>query len=119
PVRSAERQVMKTYAVADLVILPPPTGAAPAGKPKTVEADLIKKLTAAVEPTSWSGLGGQGTIEYFPVGMALVVNATPTVHRAIEKYLDDVRQIQDTQFQIKVVVATASDAALERMGLAR
>jgi hypothetical protein len=115
----AERQVLKSYAVADLVIAPPAAGGAQAGVPKTLEAELVKKLMAAVEPRSWAPAGGTGTVQYFPVGMALVVNTTPTVHAAIDKYLDGLRQIEDTQFAIKLVVATVTDTGLEKMGLAR
>jgi type II/III secretion system protein len=115
----AERQVLKSYAVADLVIAPPAAGGQQVGVPKTLEADLVKKLMAAVEPKSWAPAGGTGTVEYFPIGMALVVNATPTVHAAIDKYLDALRQIEDTQFQIQIVVAKVNDAGLEKLGLAR
>ena len=117
--RPAERQVLKSYAVADLVIAPPMAGGPPAGMPKTLEADLVKRLTAVVEPKSWACAGGKGTVEYFPLGMALVVNTTPTVHAAIDKYLDGLRQIQDTQFQIEMVVVKVNDAGLEKLGLAR
>lgn len=115
----AQRQILKTYAVADLVIAPPAACGAQAGMPRTLERELVKKLMATVEPKSWAPAGGTGTVEYFPVGMALVVNTTPTVHAAIDKYLDGLRQIEDTQFAVKLVVATVSDAGLEKLGLAR
>jgi type II secretory pathway component GspD/PulD (secretin) len=116
--RPPQRLVVKSYAVADLVIAPPSAGGPQAGVPKTLERELVKKLTTAVEPTCWAMAGGNCTLDYFPVGMALVVNATPTVHESIDKYLDGLRQIQDTQFSINLVVATVSDAALEKIGLA-
>lgn len=119
PQKPAERIAIKSYPVADLVVPIPPAGRPAMVKPQTQHAELIKKLTTTVEPKSWAGAGGTGTVEYFPLGMALVVNASPTVHAAIDKYLDDLRQIQDTQFEVKVVVATVSDAVLEKLGLAR
>lgn len=119
PTTPIERQTIKSYSVGDLVIQPPPAGRPATTRPETHHAELIKKLTAAVEPKSWAWAGGSGTVEYFPLGMALVVNAAPTVHSAIEKYLDDQRQIQDTQFEVKVIVATVTDAVLEKLGLAR
>src|SRR5437763_722113 len=89
--------VMKAYHVADLVIPPPPIGAPATDKPKTTELELIRKITATVEPKSWTAAGGPGTIEYFPLGMALVVNSTPDVQAAVGKYLDAVRKMQDQQ----------------------
>jgi Bacterial type II and III secretion system protein len=120
------RQIIKTFVVADLIVPMPPVGTVGkpltdklTEKPKTLEADLIKKITATVEPKSWASAGGRGTIEYFPIGMALVVNNTPTVQAAIEKYLDGLRRIQDTQFEVKVMVVTVTDAGLEKAGFAR
>ena len=109
----------RVYHVGDLVIPIPPSGTKVVPGATTHEAELIKKIMANVEPTHWATGGGKGTIDYFPIGMALVVNATPKVHVAIERYLDDLRQIQDTQFTIKLVAATVTDAGLEKMGLAR
>ena len=109
--------MVRSYAVADLVIPVPPAGAAPTDRPTTQERDLIKKLTAVVEPKSWKATGGN-SLEYYPLGMALVVNAPPTVHEAVEKYLDEQRRMQDTQFEIKLVVVTVTDAGLEKLGLA-
>ena len=117
--KATARQMVRTYAVADLVIPLPSAGAAPTDKVRTRERDLINKLTAAIEPRAWAAAGGPNSIEYFPVGMALVVNATPPVHKAVEKYLDDLRQVQDTQFAIKLVLVTVTDAGLEKLGLAR
>jgi hypothetical protein len=117
--RATARQMIRSYSVADLVIPVPPAGAAPADRPTTRERELIKKLTATVQPKSWSGSGGENSIDYFPLGMALVVNAPPAVHEAVEKYLDEQRRMQDTQFEIKLVVVTVTDAGLEKLGLAR
>src|SRR4051794_23794424 len=117
--RPAERQVLKSYAVADLVIPVPPAGAAPTDPPTTPERDLIQKLTTAVAPKSRAASGGQNSLDYYPLGMALVVNATPAVHEAVAKYLDDLRRMQDTQFEVKLVVVTVTDAGLEKLGLAR
>lgn len=115
----AGRLTLKTYAVGDLIIPMPAAGAGVDRSAKTLEADLIKKLTATVSPTSWVMAGGSATIEYFPLGMALVVNATPEVQAAVEKYLDNLRQVQDTQFEIKLVVVTVTTAGLEKLGFAR
>ena len=117
--RTVERSVLKTYAVADLVVPIPPAGKPPVGKPETQERLLINKIKTSVSPACWEAPGGDCSIEYFPLGMALVVNAPATIHEAIEGYLDSQRQIQDTQFQVKLVYAAVTTEGLERLGLAR
>jgi hypothetical protein len=117
--KAAERSVMKTYHVGDLVITPPPAGKVPTDRPTTQERALIQNIQSKVSPDCWQVKGGDCTVEYYPLGLALVVSAPPTIHEALEKYLDDLRQIQDTQFQVKLVVATVSATGLEKMGLAR
>ena len=98
---------VRTYAVGDLVVPLPKAGqAAPTQLPKTLEAQLIKSITATVFPKAWKAAGGTATIEYFPLGMALVVNATPDVQAALAKYLDDVRQMNDLQIVVELKVVT-------------
>jgi hypothetical protein len=111
--------VMKAYHVADLVIPPPPVGAPANDKPRTTELELIRKITATVEPKSWAAAGGPGTIEYFPLGMALVVNSTPEVQAAVGKYLDAARKMQDQQVITEVRLLTVSDACFEKTNLGR
>jgi Bacterial type II and III secretion system protein len=116
--RYSERPIVKTYAVADLVVPIPPAGSPPpAEKPKTLEYELIRKITANVEPRSWSAAGGPGTIEYFPLGLALVVNQAPVVHEAVERYLDALRKINDLQVTTELVVVTLSDDWFQKAGL--
>src|SRR5439155_2291861 len=45
--------------------------------PKTTEESLIQTIIHTVSPQSWSAVGGAGTIDYFPLGYALVINQTP------------------------------------------
>jgi hypothetical protein len=108
---------VKVYSVADLVVPPPPVGEASKDKAKTLEAELIKRITKSVEPKSWSGAGGKGTVEYFPIGMALVVNQTPDVHEALCRFLEIARRLLDTQVDMSVMLVYVSDGCLERCGL--
>jgi type II/III secretion system protein len=117
--RPSERSVVKTYAVADLVVPLPPAGTQPTDKPKTLERELIQKITTTVEPKTWATAGGPGTIEYFPLGLALVVNQTPAVQAAVERYLDTLRKISDVQVVTEMVVLTLSDTWFEKTGLAK
>lgn len=50
----------------------------------TVE-QLVKAIPASIEPDSWSGSGGAGTIA--PVGQALAIRQTNRVHREIRRFL--------------------------------
>src|SRR5262249_52977967 len=97
-IATCERTIVKTYAVADLVVPPAPVGrccASATDKPTTCERELIKKIMTTVEPKSWSSAGGSGTIEDYPLGMALVVNPTPDVQTAVARYLHSLRDFQD------------------------
>ena len=116
-----ERTILKSYAVADLVTPPPHETCCPAAadNPKTRGAELIKKITSNVEPKSWASACGQGSIEYFPMGMALVVNHTPDVQTAVARYLDSLRKLQDQQVTTQLYLVTVSDAWFEKYGLAK
>jgi Bacterial type II and III secretion system protein len=120
--KTAERQVVKSYAVADLVVPPPPVGGCCAfatDKVKTCERELIKKIITTIEPKSWSGAGGTGSIEYYPLGVALVINHTPEVQAAVARYLDSLRKLQDLQVTMSVHVVTISDECWGNCDLAK
>ena len=102
---------MVTYQVADLVV---PIGSgdnelAPflcrkfpdaAGKhvPGTTAEDaLIRVIVQTIAPNSWSEVGGKGTIQYFPLGLALVVNQTQDVQEQIADLLATLRREQATE----------------------
>jgi type II secretory pathway component GspD/PulD (secretin) len=59
--------------------------------PGTGEKPLIKLITCMIAPDTWSNRGGPGTVEYFPLGMTLVINQTPKVHKQIEALLKTLR----------------------------
>ena len=52
---------------------------------------LIAYVMEETELASWQGQGGEGTIEYVPLGANLVVNASPAIHEQVEQMLDAVR----------------------------
>jgi hypothetical protein len=78
--------MMKAYNVADLL-------ACKAAKCKTPE-DLIKLVTDTVEPFSWQANGGEGTIDFFPLGRALVVRQTAGVQEQVGDILEVLRRLQ-------------------------
>src|SRR5687768_5316581 len=60
----------RVYQVADLVV---PLGEQPSlAKPD----QLIHLIAHTIAPDSWNMWGGRGTLDFFPLGMTLVVNQT-------------------------------------------
>jgi type II secretory pathway component GspD/PulD (secretin) len=114
------RLAIKSYAVGDLVI-PLPSAANGWGteKVKTKEAELIAEITKKIAPKSWDKAGGKGTIEYFPLGLALIVNQTPEVHEAVVNYLETLRKVQDQQVSTQVLILTVSNDWFEKSGMAK
>ena len=115
--RLVSRSIVRSYAVADLVGSPAPVRSCCAlakDKPNIGGADLIKKITAAVEPKSWSSAGGAGTIEYYPLGMALVVDQSPEVHEKVEQFLQHLRKFQDHQIAVELCIVTVTDAWMDK-----
>src|SRR5436853_7742240 len=62
PPPSAPRLVQRTYLVADLVV-PVHKGLEKQGRP--LHETLMSLLKNTIEPETWEGLGGRGTLDYF------------------------------------------------------
>jgi hypothetical protein len=115
-----ERPVFKSYAVGDLVVPAPRAGSIgiePPVSSRTSAADLIRKIITCVEPKSWSAANGAGTIEFFPLGLTLVVNQTPAVHEALDKFLTATRRRPATEVAISFKLITVSDAGLRKCSM--
>jgi hypothetical protein len=54
---------------------------------------LINLITCTVQPMSWADRGGPCTIDYFPLSMSLVINATPDVQEQVEDLLASLRRL--------------------------
>jgi len=110
PAQSSERMKIVTYSVADLVApiagLDYPQEAREEEQTKTKEAWLMKKITTTVAPRTWSEFGGIGSIQYYPLGMALVVNQTPEIHALIEDLLTTMQRVQNVEVQVAIHVVT-------------
>jgi len=126
-----QKMVRKVYPVADLVI---PMEGMPAGnldkitaaktaafattysKDKTTDLSekLINLISGSINPASWSDTGGPGKIDYFPIGMALVVNQTPEIHQQIAELLQSLRKLQDVQVAIEIRVVRVGESMLGR-----
>jgi hypothetical protein len=108
--------IARVYPVADLVI---PLGAPKEQKAsKTQEDRLIQLITATISPQSWTTVGGAGCIDYFPLGLALVIRHTPDVHEQIADLLAALRRLQDVEVAVEVRLITVSDDCLEKLGIA-
>ncbi len=78
---------------------------------------LIELITSTVQPDSWDGLGGAGTVRSFDNTLSLVVRQTQAVHDEIADLLAQLRRLQDLQVTIEVRFVTVSDNFFERIGV--
>jgi type II secretory pathway component GspD/PulD (secretin) len=83
----------------------------------TLEKELIRLITTTIRPDSWQQLGGDGTIEYFPIGMAMVINQSPEVIEEVERLLESLRKLQDLEVTIELKVVSLSETFYERIGV--
>jgi type II secretory pathway component GspD/PulD (secretin) len=98
---SSPKLIQRVYQVADLVV-PIHDSKEQLGKP--FQETLTKLLQNTVEPETWEGRGGHGTIEYYPLGMAIVVNQTEAVQKEITDLLAGLRKAQDVEVAVEVRV---------------
>jgi type II secretory pathway component GspD/PulD (secretin) len=84
---------------------------------QTMEDLLIKLITNTIAPQSWSDMGGQGSIDYFPLGMALVINQTVDIQEQIAQLLDALRRLQELEVAVEVRFITLAENFYERIGL--
>jgi type II secretory pathway component GspD/PulD (secretin) len=87
------------------------------GQTSTMEELLIRLITNTVAPSSWAEVGGPGTIDYFPLGMALVINQTPDVQEQVQELLDALRRLQDLEISVEVRMIDLEEAFFERIGV--
>ena len=72
-------------------------------------------LVSTIEPSTWSEAGGSGTVEYFPLSLALVISQTPDVHARIAEVLDALRRLQDVQVATEMRFIRVSAAMARRL----
>jgi type II secretory pathway component GspD/PulD (secretin) len=96
--------------------LTPPL-AAPRTAGQTIEEVLMKLVTSTVSPSTWTDVGGPGTIQYFPLGLALVINQTPDIQEQIADLLAALRKLQELEVSIEIRMISVSEAFFERIGV--
>ena len=92
----------------------------PGGAGGAAQADfdaLIDLVVATIAPDSWDDVGGEGSIQEFPLNLSIVVSNTEEVHEQIADLLEQLRRLQDLQVTIEVRFITLSDNFFERIGL--
>ncbi len=87
------------------------------GSNQTLEKELIRLITTTIKPDSWRELGGEGSIEYFPLGLAMVINQSPEVIEEVERLLESLRKVQDLEVSIEVKVVSLGETFFERIGV--
>ena len=83
------KRIQRVYQVTDLVV------STSSREPKTAEDKLIQLIVDLIEPQSWGGRNGAGTIDFHPLTNALVVNQTPDVQDQIADFLAFLRRLDD------------------------
>lgn len=83
----------------------------------TLERELIRLITTTIKPDSWAQQGGEGTIEYYPLGLAMVINQSPEVIEEVERLLESLRKLQDLEVSIEVKVVALGETFYERIGV--
>jgi type II secretory pathway component GspD/PulD (secretin) len=83
----------------------------------TLQDVLIKMVTNTIAPQSWASVGGPGTIDYYPLGMALVITQTPDIQEQVAELLQALRRLQDQEVAVEVRFITLAESFFERIGV--
>jgi hypothetical protein len=106
----ADKLVRVTYPVEDIVVqfenhsfrdIRKPRKA-PAATPENIAEQLIASITQTIARESWVNYGGKGTIQYFPMGLALVVNQRPEVQEQVAALLAELHRLQGVQVAVEL-----------------
>jgi Flp pilus assembly secretin CpaC len=81
---------------------------------RTLEDRLIKLIRDTVAPATWQEQGGPGKIEYYPIGMSLIVHQTPAVQKQIAALLTQLRRTQDMNVAVELRLISVPDGLLEK-----
>src|SRR5438552_3452835 len=102
----APKLKLVTYPVADLVVPVDmdltDNGCALEGGPRRCGSQalndrLMQTIMNTIARDTWKDVGGQATMQYFPLGMALVVHQSVAVHKEILALLQALRRLQDQE----------------------
>lgn len=80
-----------------------------------LQDDLMARIMRTIQPGSWVGHGGTGTITYNPANMTLTVVNSPVVQRKIASLLRAIRRKQDLAVALEFRLVRVSEATVERI----
>jgi type II secretory pathway component GspD/PulD (secretin) len=83
----------------------------------TIEDQLMSLIKNTVARDTWDDVGGQGKVQYFPLGMALVINQTQEAQEEITQLLAALRRLQDLEVSIEMRLVSVSESFFEFMGV--
>jgi type II secretory pathway component GspD/PulD (secretin) len=85
---------------------------------RTLDDQLIKLITNTIAPESWESAGGPGKIQFFPLGMSLVIaQQTQDVQEQVQDLLAALRRLQDLEIAIEMKLVSVSEAFFEKIGV--
>jgi len=76
--------------------------------PDSIAAKLVTLTTENVMKNSWQEFGGRATVQYFPLGKAIVVNQTQEAHEEIALLLASWRKLYEVQVSVELRLVTVS-----------
>lgn len=89
-------------------------------KPRT-KHEVAEELKALIQNTiaknSWEDMGGTGSIQYFPMGLALVITQPQEVQEEVQLLLATLRKLQDLQVAVELRAVLVSETFFERIGV--
>ena len=100
-----DQRHLVTYPVADLVI---PVQGQPGADGNNLPEKLIALICHVVATESWSDVGGAATLQYYPLGLSLVINQTQAVHEQISALLTALRGLQDVEIAVETSIFAVS-----------
>ena len=118
--RALPELVTKVYSVGDLVVPPAPLAgeAATTAYRKSIE-ELVQLVTGMVQPYTWKEHGGRGSVEYFDIGTALVVQNTPAVLEQVSDVIEVLHRLAPAAVSVayEVRVLKVPAGFCERVGV--
>jgi hypothetical protein len=123
-----DKMVRVTYPIADLIVPIEDHTAFSERKPEkegrevtkdNLAAALMKRITDSVAKETWHSAGGKASIQYFPMGLALVVHQREDVQQEIARLLADLRRLADVQVSMEVRLIHQVSAATAKQIRAR
>jgi type II secretory pathway component GspD/PulD (secretin) len=104
------KMIRVVYPVNDLV---PTKSASGAVHRKGSAQSLLNDIVQNVAPDSWAEVGGMATIQYYPLGLAIIVNQTQANHERIAQLLASMRRNQKVEVVVEARLASMTPALAE------